>query len=139
MRETTQYLPFCDWLLSPAQCPQGSSMSLLCQNSLNFIRLKNIPWYGWSTFRLPIICSRPLRLRPPSGGCELRGCEHGCTNIPHVSAFNSLGCKTVGAHGNSMLNFFRNCHYFSQQLHHLTHPAITPSLPIFLLGAHLLA
>ena len=44
------YLSFCDWFLSLALCPQGSPMLWPGSEFHFFLRLRNIPLSGWTTF-----------------------------------------------------------------------------------------
>ena len=40
-----QYLSYCDWLISPSICPQGSSILLHMAEFSSFLRLINISLY----------------------------------------------------------------------------------------------
>lgn len=84
---------------------------------LSSLRLNNIPLYGFTTFRVSIICGWPL-----GGFCLLATVNKAAMNTAVQTSvrdpvFRSLGYRagrgTDGSRGDSVWNFLRNHHIVS--------------------------
>jgi len=83
----TQYLSFCDWLISHSIMSSRFIHIVAGVRIPYFLKLNSIPSCVYTTFCSPILLPITLALLPPVGRCEECCCEHECPSIALIPCF----------------------------------------------------